>query len=180
MSVSIGVWSVLAVLVLGGIAAWVARMLVLQGKLLPSLRTLVATLARPSDYFATLQRSNFDLSCNGFRAVMKVRHKYAGKHMIEISVSQPVPNGVVSYEAGFALLLEFLVDGRTTVSRRLQGVQPWWSHSEKGFTLGTYTVPDEAPVGKDIELVVTVEKADPEFERRYAPITLLTRKASEK
>jgi hypothetical protein len=173
-------WSVLAVLVLGGIAAWTVRMPVLRGKLLPSLRPFVAAFAKPSDYFAPLQKSNLDLSREGSRTTMKVRHRYAGRHTVEISVSKPVPNGVVSYGAGFELLLEFLIDGRTTVSRNLQSVSPWWSYSENGFTLAMYSVPDDAPVGKEIELALTVKKADPDFEPRYGAITLFTRKASEK
>jgi len=178
---SVSIWVLLAVLVLGGIAAWATRLLALKGRLSTDLRLLFAAFAAPSDYFVPLQKSTLALSRKGSQATMTLRHKYAGKHVVEISVSKRTPVGVVPYQAKFDLSLECFVGGRTRLSRRIHGVgDPWWTHSANGFTLTTYTVPDDLPLEGEVKLVATVHDGDAEFEQLYGATTLLVRKESEK
>src|SRR5262245_59920573 len=106
-------WWTLAILLLGGVIAWAARLLALQGRLGLGPRKFVAIfLPTPADYSVPLQASELDLTREGSRTTLKMRHKYAGKYWVQISVPQQIPNPLRRPEAEFKLLLEFFVRGK--------------------------------------------------------------------
>ena len=112
---------------------------------------------------------------------MRFRHKYVGKHVVGVLTSKPVPQGVPSYRATFQLSLKCLAKGKLTFDKQIHGISaPWWSRSESGFTLIDYNVPKDLPLEEEVECVVAVDVADPEFEGQYGPLRLFVRKDTEK
>lgn len=175
------VWISAAVVIIVVAGAWLARTPVLQGKLLPELRWLFASVAPPEDYFARLGVFAISLAEPGAVRALAFRHKYVGAYIIGLLASKPVPQGVPSYRARFGLSFRCLVGGRSVFEKQIGAVTgPWWSRSEAGFTLLEYDVPRDLPVDQDIECVIRVDASDPDFERQYGPISVFVRKHTEK
>jgi len=174
-------WISAAVVIFVVAGAWLARSPVLQGRLLPELRWLFASVAPPKDYFVRLAILPISFTEPGANGALKFRHKYVGKHIIGLLASRPVPQGVPSYRASFRLSFSCLVGGQSVFEKQIGAVAgPWWSRSEAGFTLLDYDVPRDLPVDYDIECVIRVETGDPDFEQQYGPISVFVRKDTEK
>lgn len=175
------VWvSVVIVLVIVG-SAWVARTSVLQGRFLPELRWLFASVAPPDDYFARLITAPVSLAQADLTSTLKFRHRYVGRYLVGLLASKPVPQGVRSYQAKFRLSIRCAAAGYPPFERKIDGhTGPWWSRSEAGFTLLNYEVPGDLPVDHEVECLIRVESADPDFEQRYGPLSAFVRKDAEK
>ena len=169
----------IALVVVGGM--WLARAPVLQGRFLPELRWLFASLAPPDDYFAPLVSAPISLAQAGETGMLKFRHKYVGTYQLGLVAAKPEPQGLPSQRAKFRLSIHCAAGGHPPFERQIDGyTAPWWSRSEGGFTLLNYEVPGNLPVDRDIECLIRVESTDSGFEQRYGPLSVFVRKASEK
>jgi len=149
--------------------------------MLPGLRWIFASIAPPEDYFTRLGVLSISFAEMGAGGALKFRHKYVGKHVAGLLASKPVPQGVPSYSANFQISLIFLVNGKSVLEKKINTVVgPWWSLSEAGFTLFDYDVPNGMPIDQDIECVIRIVVADPDFERLYGPVSVFVRKEFEK
>lgn len=119
----------------------------------PRLRSLVELAWPPKDLHEPVLLVPFRDEGSASEMVLEFIHRYNGPHTIGLCVEGPIPIPAPSYDWGGRYLLT-LVSSSGEKFRCQCGASPtpWWNGTENGFVLCKYSVPENLPLGGQVQL----------------------------
>lgn len=175
-----------AVLWIGGVLAIVVvaiavtRQPILERRYAESARLLYMLIAPPADLYSPLAASPavLDEKAASYRFVFE--HKYAGTHELGVSVEKQVPMPVQTYDWGARYRVVFYVEGKP-IKTEIVGANPspWWGQNDSGFSLLSYEVPRDLPLGKPIICEIVTLQPGQDFHSKYGSSSFFVSKSGE-
>lgn len=177
MKAALWLGGVLAIVV---VAIAVARQPILEGRYAESVRPLYMLITPPTDLYAPLAVSPavLDEKTASYRFV--IEHKYAGTHELGVSVEKQIPMPVRTYDWGARYRVVFSVEGKP-IKTEIFGANPspWWRQYESGFSLLSYEVPRDLPLGKPIVCEIVALEPGQGFHSQYGSSSFYISKSAE-
>ena len=158
--------------------------LVVSSVLIITLKTrseFLLSIFPPNNLYSPLVNQELDLSGTVPKYRFSYRQDYVGSYLIGLRLKHP-PHDFWSPVTTSAKITIRLIDGKQTF-------QEWTSFSwadrfsggpsDSGVLLGSYKVPNNVPVGSDVELEVNIEKPDSSFYARYGEAVFFVKRAAD-
>lgn len=152
--------------------------------ILGALALLTELFNSPKDLFTPLVKEQIDISKKGNKAEFVFKHKYAGRHNINIGVEKKKLNLYIKkYGRKTSLVLDigFYIEKKRAFSlttyKKHRGV--FYGREQGGFCLAIYNCPENLPMDKNIVCKITVIEPDLDLVNICGPVTFYVKKLSD-
>lgn len=147
-----------------------------QGKIFPAAGKLALLLAQPEDIWEPLASATLDKNKREYQFIFS--HKYVGNHDVEILLSEKAEVWKINKDQ-----LEFTVsfyDGEKELfSKETSHVGGFNGLRGDGFTFIRYSLPEDLPIGQELNVKVTVNGDIEKFINRYGAGRIIINKGSD-
>lgn len=176
----ISIFSIAGLLLALSIVIWIFNNAILRSNSPAALKTIVQLIVPPEDLYEPLMTGSINIKDDVATKSFSYNHKYMGSHEIVIYFDNPdVSLFLNSPELKLIASIECRVGDNLYYSRTVESGSHFIGRRGSGYSLYVYEVPQDLPLDKTINCVLSLSEMDAEFFKKYGPSRVYVKKISD-
>jgi len=147
-------------------------------------KSMVTIITPPGDLYTPLVTENIDTQTVDIKKQLNYKNKYMGWHVVSLQLERFNPELYSEYlhknkTFSVSASLQCSADGKNLYSKSINSGSPFLGKTGGGFSLSTYSVPDDLPLDITISCEFKMSDIDTDLVNNYGPVEIRIAKISD-